>query len=402
MLERQGCCRSSNADCALSLLLGEQCWRHWSGHEFRAGKIAVSYGLKSLCEECSPEEDEETLDSLKKGERFWRDRNESYLRKKIGKVLSPGTGTPSWLKKDDQSHAVFDPAIEATKSHGVKDVSLAHQSIETESFGLDHPRPSLIKRLCSVAHEVQRSTYQVQLSRCEAQLESTSEQSTLQGATSGPDGKDTDKMLKRAKDAVLKTKNDLEHASSAANIANIQTMATWYVQRLFGDIGLENFNRCLVRSSHRQDLKFQMTPKAQAHEDSHPQTLMDSLLQAYQRLCESAGAPNETYHERLQLFMCFYDQQTALWNQFWQRGSAEQEALFSYWQEEGLTTYSKHTGWKQNQSIYLLAWKWIERKTSHKKSVVTNAIWVSRHIKAMVKAFGGGVLYFMDDRLESE
>lgn len=65
-------------------------------------------GEHYFCEECRPQEHEETVESMKKGEKIWEVRNKTYLQeKKMSKSRKSKSGKPSWLKKDlrDQSAA---------------------------------------------------------------------------------------------------------------------------------------------------------------------------------------------------------------------------------------------------------------------------------------------------------
>jgi hypothetical protein len=83
-------------------------------------------GEHYFCEECRPEEHEETVESIKKGEKIWEVRNKTYLQeKKMSKSRKSKSGKPSWLKKDlrDQSAATEGAKSTPTPAPDVKDNS---------------------------------------------------------------------------------------------------------------------------------------------------------------------------------------------------------------------------------------------------------------------------------------
>lgn len=58
-------------------------------------------GEHYFCEECRPQEHEETCESIRKGDKIWETRNKIYLQeKKMSKSRKSKSGKPSWLKKD--------------------------------------------------------------------------------------------------------------------------------------------------------------------------------------------------------------------------------------------------------------------------------------------------------------
>jgi hypothetical protein len=64
-------------------------------------------GEHYFCEECRPEEHEETVESIKKGTKIWETRNKTYLaEKKMSKSRKSKSGKPSWLKKDLRGDSV--------------------------------------------------------------------------------------------------------------------------------------------------------------------------------------------------------------------------------------------------------------------------------------------------------
>ena len=83
-------------------------------------------GEHYFCEECRPQEHEETVESIKKGEKIWEVRNKTYLQeKKMSKSRKSKSGKPSWLKKDlrDQSAATEGAKSTPTPAPDVKDNS---------------------------------------------------------------------------------------------------------------------------------------------------------------------------------------------------------------------------------------------------------------------------------------
>lgn len=58
-------------------------------------------GEHYFCEQCRPQEHEETVESIKNGTKIWEQRNKTYLQeKKMSKSRKSKSGKPSWLKKD--------------------------------------------------------------------------------------------------------------------------------------------------------------------------------------------------------------------------------------------------------------------------------------------------------------
>ena len=83
-------------------------------------------GEHYFCEECRPQEHEETVESIKKGEKIWEVRNKTYLQeKKMSKSRKSKSGKPSWLKKDlrDQSAATEGAKSTPTPAPDAKDNS---------------------------------------------------------------------------------------------------------------------------------------------------------------------------------------------------------------------------------------------------------------------------------------
>jgi len=83
-------------------------------------------GEHYFCEECRPQEHEETVESIKKGEKIWEVRNKTYLQeKKMSKSRKSKSGKPSWLKKDlrAQSAATEGAKSTPTPAPDVKDNS---------------------------------------------------------------------------------------------------------------------------------------------------------------------------------------------------------------------------------------------------------------------------------------
>lgn len=63
-------------------------------------------GEHYFCEQCRPEEHEETVQALERGERIWETRNKAYnTEKKMSKNRKAKSGRPSWLKKDIKQEA---------------------------------------------------------------------------------------------------------------------------------------------------------------------------------------------------------------------------------------------------------------------------------------------------------
>jgi hypothetical protein len=97
-------------------------------------------GEHYFCEECRPEEHEETVDSIKKGEKIWEVRNKTYLQeKKMSKSRKSKSGKPSWLKKDlrDQSAATEGAKGTPTPAPDVVKESTSKRKRESEAPSQD-------------------------------------------------------------------------------------------------------------------------------------------------------------------------------------------------------------------------------------------------------------------------
>lgn len=58
-------------------------------------------GEHYFCEQCRPEEHEETIQALERGDKIWETRNKAYnTEKKMSKNRKAKSGRPSWLKKE--------------------------------------------------------------------------------------------------------------------------------------------------------------------------------------------------------------------------------------------------------------------------------------------------------------
>jgi hypothetical protein len=72
-------------------------------------------GEHYFCEECRPEEHEETVESIKNGTKIWEQRNKTYLQeKKMSKSRKSKSGKPSWLKKDLRGDSVATEELKNT------------------------------------------------------------------------------------------------------------------------------------------------------------------------------------------------------------------------------------------------------------------------------------------------
>lgn len=245
---------------------------------------------------------------------------------------------------------------------------------------MDAPGASLLDQICTAAHSIQ-------LSACKAQLRSIEV-----GAQSEPYDRRISEKLERAR-------IDVSKVSSGAITENIRALASWYINGLFGDKGLKNFEMLVLENFVKHlGSRFDSSPKVQRATDS-PLSPMDRVPEMYRRLSESAMAPGEVYQDRLRLYAEFLDQKTALWLNFCTQKTSERGSLTSYAQAKGLT--SPRSG-KPRSKMPSLAWIWLENQTGHSKVLIEDAIWMGRHFKTMMRLFGGGVLCFMDSTLEAE
>jgi hypothetical protein len=83
-------------------------------------------GEHYFCEECRPEEHEETVESIKNGTKIWEQRNKTYLQeKKMSKSRKSKSGKPSWLKKElrGDSVATEEPKNTPTPAADTKETS---------------------------------------------------------------------------------------------------------------------------------------------------------------------------------------------------------------------------------------------------------------------------------------
>ena len=250
----------------------------------------------------------------------------------------------------------------------------------------DVPRPTLLEQLHTAARDIQLFVYKAQLENLEAQLESAAQTA----ATSVPPSESrhrpvNDRRLQVAKDSVRRV------SSMPAIRTNTQALTAWFIRGLFGDRGLENFYTSQRQSVEQQRSKQQHTASKQR---DLPLDLMDRVLESYQQIRDSPGEEacgEEAYQDRLRLYACFFDNLTNLRCKFWQKGSAEQRALLRYADDKGFS-----------RSLQQVAWIWLTEKTGQSRSTIDDAVWKGRQIRTMIALFGGGVLYFMDSRLESE
>lgn len=260
-------------------------------------------------------------------------------------------------------------------------------------WDLSVSRPSLVEQLYTAARDVQIFAYKAQLNKIEARIGRLEGTSPTNIALSEPRNRYTEDRLQVAK-------TDVRRASSMSDVKNnTRVLTAWFVQDLFGDRGLENFY-----SSQQECIKRQLAKEYTTPQRDLPSTLMNSVLDSYQRICDSADMTcGQAYQDRLRLYVCFFDQLTSLRAKFWQKGSAEQRALLTYADNKDLSARSQRTDWlKPRPSLQQVAWVWLMEQTGNSRSVIDDAIWKGRHFRTMIELFGDRVLYFMDSRLETE
>jgi len=264
-------------------------------------------------------------------------------------------------------------------------------------WDLSVSRPSLVEQLYTAARDVQILAYKVQLNEIEAQLEPA-------GTTAAAKIALNERWNRYTEDDRLRmAKYDLKRASSPHIMKHIRGLTAWFVQRLFGDRGLENFYSSQREHIGQQRSEENMAPQV-GQERELPSNLMDKVLNSYQRIRDSAtDMQGEAYRDRLRLYACFFDQMTSLRRKFWQKGSAEQRTLLQYADDKAASIPSGSTrGLKPKQSLQQVAWEWLPEKTGQSRSTVDDAIWKGRQLRTMIALFGDGVLYFVDSQLETE
>ena len=260
-------------------------------------------------------------------------------------------------------------------------------------------RPSLVEQLYTAARDVQNFAYKARLNEVEAQLEPVSTTAAAKFALNERWNRYTEN------DRLRMVKYDLERASSPHIMKHIRALTAWFVQRLFGDRGLESFYSSQRERAEQYHAKGYMALPAHRQEREPPSNMMDRVLDSYQRICDSATveAHGEAYRDRLRLYACFFDQMTSLRRKFWQKGSAEQRALLQYAGDKAASTTSESTRrLKPKLSLQQVAWEWLPEQTCQSRSTVDDAVWKGRQLRTMIALFGDGVLYFMDSHLETE
>lgn len=102
-------------------------------------------------------------------------------------------------------------------------------------WDLSASRPGLVEQLYTAARDVQILAYKVQLNEVEAQLEPA-------GTTAAAKIALNERWNRYTEDDRLRmAKYDLKRASSPHVMKHIRALTAWFVQRLFGDRGFENF-----------------------------------------------------------------------------------------------------------------------------------------------------------------
>ena len=202
-------------------------------------------------------------------------------------------------------------------------------------WDLNVSRRRLVEQLHTVARDILLFAYKAHLKDPGARIERSKETSTTSAALSKPRNRYTEDRLQVARD-------DVRRASSMSGIKNhTQVLTAWFVQGLFGDRGLEKFY-----SFQQECIKSQLAKEYTAAQRQLPSTLMDKVLDSYQRICDSAEVTcGQAYQYRLQLCACFFDQLTNLRLKFWQKGSAEQGARLRYADIRSASTNSESACW---------------------------------------------------------
>lgn len=253
-----------------------------------------------------------------------------------------------------------------------------HASVRGAREGFQLPRLnvssiSLLDRICTAAHSVQLFAYESQLRKFEAQLEGA-----LDSASS--------EQCIGIEDQVKKAKDNLNRASSAANVSEIQTLATWYLQTLFGDKGRKNLysyrQRCAASGNH-------IAPH-----------LMGDLEKAFNEIRGTSGLYEEAYRDRLRFYSCFYDREIGFWLRCWDHRTVEEKELIQWRLDLAtLPTFLRDIGMS---GMHYLGFKRFVEARKLETDTNTDEVWIGRHIRTMLRLFGDVVLYFMGSHVEAE
>jgi hypothetical protein len=258
---------------------------------------------------------------------------------------------------------------------------------------------NLHQKLLTAAMDVRLAAIHTRLIKCEHDHEIASKSAAAEGAsTNSANQRKKDTASKLAFLAIKGAKQALR-SDWAHDNTEVQNTTTWFIQYLFGDMGLQNLSQHIRQSTQSNQSSIS---EANAGNGGQPIDLMDKVLQSYQKLVESDPDIEDSYLARFRLVVEFQEQHRTLWCMFLQADSTERQALLLQSKGEGLLTDSEDNFPNLHESRVLnLGWKWIERSTHHAKDTIVEQLYVSHHLKAMMKVLGRGVLYFMDKRLET-